>query len=102
MSKVGNKGGDIKDKQCDKCGKIGDFIADCLKNKVSTRAIHVCATNQMLKRGFVAKASSFKRRSSLLYLEAQINRKSVSCLVDTKATHSFISPKLAKELSLPI
>ena len=32
LPKVGNKGGDIKDKQCYKCGKIGHFIADCLNN----------------------------------------------------------------------
>ena len=55
----------------------------------------------MLEGGFVAKASSLKPRPSLLYLEAQINGKNVSCLVDTGATHSFMSPKLARELGLP-
>ena len=61
----------------------------------------------MLEGGFVAKASSLKPsslkpRPSLLYLEAQIKRKNVSCLVDTGATHSFMSPKLARELGLPM
>ena len=55
----------------------------------------------MLEGGFVAKASSLKPRPSLLYLEAQINGKIVSCLVDTGATHSFMSPKLARKLGLP-
>jgi clan AA aspartic protease (TIGR02281 family) len=55
----------------------------------------------MLEGGFVAKASSLKPRPGLLYLEAQINGKQVSYLVDTGATHSFMSPKLAKELGLP-
>ena len=55
----------------------------------------------MLEGGFVAKASSLKPRPSLLYFEAQINGKNVSCLVDTGATHSFMSLKLAKELGLP-
>ena len=98
--KGGNKGGDMKDKRCHKCGKIRHFIADCPNNKVSTKASHICAANRMLEGGFVAKASSFKPRPSLLYLEAQINGKNVSCLVDTWATHSFMSPKLARELVL--
>jgi hypothetical protein len=48
-----------------------------------------------------AQRSSLKPRPSLLYLEAEINGRNVSCLVDTRATHSFMSPKLAKELGLP-
>ena len=99
--KGGNKGSEMKDKRCHKCGKIGHFIADCPNNKVSTKASHVCAADRMLEGGFVAKASSLKPRPSLLYLEAQINGKNVSCLVDTGATHSFMSPKLARELGLP-
>ena len=91
----------MKDKRCHKCGKIGHFIADCPDNKVSSKASHVCAVDRMLEGGFVAKASSLKPRPSLLYLEAQINGKNVSCLVDTGATHSFMSPKLARELGLP-
>jgi predicted aspartyl protease len=54
----------------------------------------------MLKGGFVAKASDFKPRPSLLYLEAQINGRDFSWLVDTKATQSIMSPYLAKELDL--
>ena len=95
-----NKGGDMKDKQCDKCGKIGHFIVDCPDNKVSTKASHVCAADRMLERRFVAKTSSLKPRPSLLYLEAQINGKNVSCLVDIGATHSFMNPKLARKLGL--
>ena len=94
--KGGNKGGDTKDKRCHKCGKIGHFIVDCPDNKVSTKASHICVADQMLKGGVVAKASSLKPRPSHLYLEAQINGKNVSCLVDTRATHSFMSPKLVR------
>ena len=54
----------------------------------------------MLEGSFVAKASSLKPRPSLLYLEAQINGKNVSCLVDTRAMLFFMSPKLARELDL--
>ena len=56
----------------------------------------------MLEGGFVAKASSLKPRPSFLYLKAQINEKNVLCLIDTKATHSFMSPKLVRELDLPM
>ena len=49
----------------------------------------------------MAKASSLTPRPGLLYLEAPVNNKQVSCLVDTGATHSFMSLKLARELGLP-
>ena len=100
--KGGNIGGEMKDKRCHKCGKIGHFVANCPDNKVSTETSHVCAADQMLEGGFVAKVSSLKLRPSLLYLEAQINGKNVSCLIDTGAIHSFMSPKLARELGLPM
>ena len=91
----------MEDKQYHKCEKIGHFIVDCLDNKVSTNASHVCPADRMLEGGFVAKASSLKPRPSLLYLKAQINGMNISCLVDTWATHSFMSQKLARELCLP-
>ena len=96
-----NKGGEMKDKRCHKCGKIGHFVANCPGNKVSTKASHVCVVDRILEGGFVAKASSLKPRPSLLYIKAQINGKNVSCLVDTGAMHSFMSPKLTRELGLP-
>lgn len=47
------------------------------------------------------KASSLKPRPIPLYLKAQINGKNISCLVDARATNSFMSLKLAKNLGLP-
>ena len=91
----------MKNKRCHKCGKFGHYQTACSDNKMSVKTNHVCAADQMLEGGYVAKASSLKPRPSLLYLEAQINGKNVSCLVDTWTTHSFMSPKLAKELGLP-
>lgn len=61
---------------------------------------HVCTADQILEGGFLTKVSSLKPKPSFLYLEAQIDGKHVSCLVDTGATHSFMSPKLTKELDL--
>ena len=98
---VGIKGGDVKDKRCDKCGKFGHYQAVCPDNKVSVKANRGCTADQMLEDCFVAKASSLKPKPSLLYLEAKINGQNVSCLVYTGATHTFMSPKLAKELGLP-
>ena len=96
---VGIKGGDVENKRCHKCGRFGHFHAACLDNKVSVKTNHVCAADRMLEGGFIAKASNLELRSSFLYLEVQSNRKMVSSLVDTGATHSFMSPKLAKELA---
>jgi hypothetical protein len=91
----------MKDKRCHKCCKFGFFQAACPDNKVSVETNRGCTADQMLEGGFMAKASSLKPRPNLLYLEAKINDRNVSCLVDTGATHSFMSPKLAKELGLP-
>jgi hypothetical protein len=58
--------------------------------------------NQMLEGGFLAKVSDFKPRPSLLYLEAKISGRDLSCLIDIEATQSFMSSKLAKELDLRV
>lgn len=71
-------------------------------NKINVKTNRVCATNQVLEGGFVAKASSLKSRPNHLYINAKINGQNVSCLVDTMAMHYFMSPKLAKELGLPM
>ena len=47
----------------------------------------------------MAKVSSLKPRPSLLCLEAQMNDRNVSW-VDKEATHSFMSPKLTRELGI--
>ena len=49
--KGGNKGGNMKDKRCHKCRKIGHFVVDCPDNKVSTRASHICVVDRMLEGG---------------------------------------------------
>jgi hypothetical protein len=66
--------------------------------KVSLKYTHVCVADQMLEGGFVVKAGGFKSRPSLLYLGVQIRGRYISCLVNTGAMQSFMSPKLAKEL----
>ena len=82
--------------------QIWSYSSVCPDNKVSVKENRGCAADQMLEGGFVAKASSLKPRPSLLYLEAKIAGRNVSCLVGTGATRYFMSPKLAKELGLPM
>ena len=61
---------------------------------------HVVAADRMLDGGFGAKASSLKPRSSVLYLEAQMNGRNVSW-IDKEATHAFISSKPIGGWDLP-
>jgi hypothetical protein len=51
----------------------------------------------MLDIDFLAKASSLRPRRSLLYLEAEMSGRNISC-VDKEATHSFMSLKLVMKL----
>ena len=71
---------------------------ECLKLALRTKPSQV-AEDRMLDDGFVAKASSLKPRPSILYLEAQMNGRLVSW-VDKELRHSFMSPKLTRELGL--
>ena len=50
----------------------------------NTMANYVVVVNRMLDGGFVAKASNLKPKPSILYLEAQINAKNVSCMSGQK------------------
>ena len=58
----------------------------------------------LLGGGFVAKASlqigCGNPGSGLMFLQGQINDQHVSMLVDTGASHSFMSPQMVKSLGL--
>jgi hypothetical protein len=54
----------------------------------------------VLDSGFVAKASSLKPRPILLYLDGQMKGKNVLYMGIKGTTHSFMSPKLTRELGL--
>ena len=56
----------------------------------------------MLEGGFLAKVNGFKPRPSLLYLEAKISGRDLSCLIDIGAMQSFMNSKLAKKLDLRV
>ena len=81
--------------------QVWSLQAVCPDNQVSVKANHVCIVDKMLKGEFVAKTSSLKPRPSLLYLKVQINENNVLCLVDARATDSFMSLKFAKKLGSP-
>jgi ClpP class serine protease len=92
-SNVKNKRIEEKYNHFHKDVKSGRFNSECPNKKVSFKSNHVCAGVQVLEGGFVAKASSFKPQPILLYLEAKISGRNLLCLVDTKATHSFMNLK---------
>jgi predicted aspartyl protease len=50
----------------------------------------------------VVKASGLKPKPSLLYPEARIIGRNLSCLVDTGAMQSFMNPNLDNELDLQV
>ena len=58
----------------------------------------------LLAGGFVAKASLWTRCGNLgsgfMFLQGRINDQHVSMLVDTEASHSFMSPQMVKSLGL--
>ncbi len=73
---------------------------NCLYKKVSMEASLKGIRRSMLESGFTAQISSFKPRPKLLYFDAAINEKNVLSFVDIRAIHSFINPKLAKDLGI--
>ena len=92
-----------KDKDaCFGCGKKGYMKKDCPK------AVSASTPNERLKPllggDFVAKASlrigCGNLGSGLMFLQGQINDQHVSMLVDTRASHSFMSPQMVKSLRL--
>ena len=87
---------------CYNCGEKGHMAKDCSKPKVSLEDRRTLVTSHLLEGGFVAKASDSKLGSGLLFLKGVVGKSDHCFLLDTGATHSFISPEAAKRMGLPL
>lgn len=85
---------------CYNCGEKGHMSRGCTKSKVSAQNMRSHIGEHVLQGGFLAKANKPKLSPRLLFLKGSISQYDVSLLVDTGATHSFVSPRLAMELGL--
>ena len=87
---------------CFGCDEKGHMKKDCSKMvNASTRSERL---KPLLGGGFVAKASLPIRcgnpGSGLMFLQGRINDQHISMLVDTRASHSFMSSQMVKSLGL--
>ena len=92
-----------KDKDaCFGCAEKGHMKKDC--PKVVSASTPSERLKPLLGGGFVAKASlrigCGNPGSGLMFLQGPINDQHVSMLVDTGASHSFMSPQMVKSLGL--
>ena len=92
-----------KDKDaCFRCGEKGHIKKDC--PKVVSASTPSKRLKPLLGGGFVAKASlriGFGNPGlGLIFLQGQINDQHVSMLVDTGASHSFMSTQMVNSLGL--
>ena len=92
-----------KDKDaCFGCGEKGHMKKDC--PKVVSASTPSKRLKPLLGGGFVAKASlrilCENPGSGIMFLQGRINDQHVSMLVDTGASHSFMSPQMVKSLRL--
>ena len=84
------------------CGKKGHMKKDC--PKVVSASTPSERLKPLLGGGFVAKASlrigCGNPGLGLMFLQGRINDQHISMLVDTGASHSFMSPQMVKSLGL--
>ncbi len=86
--------GDVSGKPkgaCFNCNKVGHYSKNCPKSKAGNGGSKVIALNTNLAQA---------KRNRLIFLKGKIIKQDVLCLLDTGASHNFITKETAERMEL--
>jgi hypothetical protein len=86
----GDAGGKSKG-TCFNCNEVGHYSKDCPKSKTKNRSFKVIALNANLAQA---------QCNRLIFLKGKIAKRDVLCLLDTGASHNFITRESAERMEL--
>ncbi len=74
---------------CFNCNEVGHYSKDCPKSKSGVGSSKVLALNATLAQ---------KECNRLIFLKGKISKRDILCLLDTGASHNFITQESAKRM----
>jgi hypothetical protein len=76
---------------CFNCNEVGHYSKDCPKSKSGVGSSKVLALNATLAQ---------KECNRLIFLKGKISKRDLLCLLDTRASHNFITLESAERMEL--